>query len=269
MDPREPPPPVLETVTGGVPPVLAKPPPPPGPWGFWATVGLTVVLGLAGIMVEVIVVLVAMAAGAVFHFEVPLEGLESNGLFLAVGTCASAPLVLGLAWCFAALRKTMPARDYLGLRMVPVRTLARWAGVMLLFIAASDGLSVLLGKPIVPEFMERAYATAGFVPLLWLTLLVAAPLTEETLFRGFFFAGVCRSRLGGVGAIVLSSLIWSGLHLQYDAFGVANIFVGGLLLGWARWTTNSTLLTVILHALMNLVATLELVVKLHLHGAGS
>ena len=28
-------------------------------------------------------------------------------------------------------------------------------------------------------------ATHSTVPLLWATLLVAAPLTEETLFRGF------------------------------------------------------------------------------------
>jgi uncharacterized protein len=234
-----------------------------GPWGFWSTVGFTVGIGVAGIVAQAILVAAAMAAGAVFHFEVSLDGLESNGLLLGLATCASAPLVVGLAWFFATLRKTMPVREYLALRLVPARTGARWAGVILLFLAGSDGLSYLLGKPIVPEFMERAYATAGFVPLLWLTVLVAAPVSEETVFRGFFFAGVSRSRLGAVGAIVLGSLIWSGLHLQYDAYGMASIFVVGLLLGWARWKTNSTLLTVLLHALMNLVATLEVVVKLH------
>ncbi len=271
----EPAPPIVGSAES-VPPLLSAGPPPlvagprlaSGPWDFWATVGFTVAIGAAGIGAQAIILVVALAAGAIFHFKVSLDGLESNGLLLGLATCASAPLVMGLAWFFATLRKTMSARDYLALRMVPARTVVRWAVVMLVFLAVSDGFTYLLGKPIVPEFMERAYATAGFVPLLWLTVLVAAPVSEETVFRGFFFAGVSRSRLGAVGAIVLGSLIWSGLHLQYDAYGMMSIFLGGLLLGWARWKTNSTLLAIILHALMNLLATLEVVVKLHYRGGG-
>jgi membrane protease YdiL (CAAX protease family) len=40
-------------------------------------------------------------------------------------------------------------------------------------------------------------------------------------------------------------------------FGIGVIFVAGLLLGFARWKTGSLLLCMVLHAAMNLVATVE------------
>ena len=39
------------------------------------------------------------------------------------------------------------------------------------------------------------------------------------------------------------------------------VFVFGLLLGWMRWRSGSTLLTMLLHGLINLEATFETVVK--------
>jgi len=88
--------------------------------------------------------------------------------------------------------------------------------------------------------------------------MVAAPLGEETLFRGFFFQGLLRSRLGAPGAIALSSLFWALIHVQYDAYGIATIFVTGLFLGYARLKTQSLYVPIFLHSLNNLGATLEL-----------
>ena len=52
------------------------------------------------------------------------------------------------------------------------------------------------------------------------------------------------------------------LALQYDLYGVATIFVSGLLLGYARLKTGSLYPTLFLHGLMNLIATVEVVVFL-------
>ena len=41
------------------------------------------------------------------------------------------------------------------------------------------------------------------------------------------------------------------------AFVIAQVFVAGLLLGWMRWATGSTLLTMLLHALINIEGMLE------------
>ena len=96
------------------------------------------------------------------------------------------------------------------------------------------------------------------MPLLWLAVVVAGPIVEEALFRGFFFRGIQCSKLGAPGAIIITSVLWSALHLQYDTFEIATIFVFGLLLGCVRWQTGSLYLTIILHSLSNLVPTIAL-----------
>jgi uncharacterized protein len=259
----------------GLPPILnhgAPPPLPPGttapalparPWGFWATLGLTAAVIFATMFVSGIVVGVAMAAGKAFNLQVSMEDLASNGLVLAIATCVSAPLGIGMTWLFTSMRPGLTARDYLAVRSVERRSLLFWCAAVLAYIAASDGLSFVLGKPIVPEFMDQAYRTAGFPPLLWLALVGAAPMSEELLFRGFCMTGISVSRLGNVGAVVVSSLIWALMHLQYDVYGIASIFVCGLLLGGARLKSGSTVTTMVMHALMNVVATMEVVAKAH------
>jgi hypothetical protein len=114
--------------------------------------------------------------------------------------------------------------------------------------------------------MVQTYQTAGIPPLLWLAVVVAAPLGEETLFRGFLFKGILHSRLGGAGAIVLTALIWAVLHRQYDLFDMANVFAAGLLFGYARLLTNSIYPCLLMHALMNLIATIQVATVIWLAG---
>jgi membrane protease YdiL (CAAX protease family) len=56
---------------------------------------------------------------------------------------------------------------------------------------------------------------------------------------------------------VLISLLWSLAHTQYHWLGIAEIFVLGVLLGLARWSTGSTTITIILHMLSNLEGWIE------------
>jgi membrane protease YdiL (CAAX protease family) len=51
--------------------------------------------------------------------------------------------------------------------------------------------------------------------------------------------------------------LWAAIHLQYDAYGIGMIFVCGILLGYARMRTGSVLLCMVMHAFMNLVATIQ------------
>ena len=92
----------------------------------------------------------------------------------------------------------------------------------------------------------------GALWLLVLAFCVAAPITEEFFARGFLYRGWSESFLRPVGAIVLSSLVWTALHLQYDWFFLGEVFSIGLLLGYLRYRSNSIWLTVILHGLNNL-----------------
>ena len=122
---------------------------------------------------------------------------------------------------------------------------------------ASDTLTWLLGKPIVPEFMADLVRNTSIVPLLWLSIIVAAPVFEELFFRGFLIEGLRRGSLGDAGAIVLTSIIWASIHIQYGLYEIGTIFIFGLALGLARIGCRSLWVPIAMHMAGNLVATLE------------
>lgn len=221
------------------------------PWGLWATVGFGVLILALWVVVQGIASVALLGAGA----------KESNvmiqGWVLAWTTIISAPVVVGAPVVLARIRKGISVAAYLGLAWPGARQALRWSVVLLGFIVASDSLSLALGRPVVPESMIAVYQTAGSLPILLIALVVAAPLAEEFLFRGFLHAGLFRSRLGPPGAIALTALAWASLHLQYDLYGMATVAVSGLLLGLIRWRTGSLWLCALLHALMNAVASVE------------
>ena len=86
---------------------------------------------------------------------------------------------------------------------------------------------------------------------------MAAPLSEEYLFRGFLFAGWSRSKLGVTGTILLTSALWAAVHTQYDAYYVAAVFAFGVLAGIARHRTGSLWVPILIHAVVNLVIAIE------------
>jgi hypothetical protein len=63
--------------------------------------------------------------------------------------------------------------------------------------------------------------------------------------------------LGTVGAIVLTSLLWSGLHFDRTLLGFAELAFSGLALGWLRWRSESTVPTIAIHGLHNIWSALE------------
>lgn len=242
------------------PPVPPPPLPEPKPWGFWATIGLGLASFTVYSLAQIAVVAVFMfASPAMREASVAVSNPMHNGLLLSVTTCLTAPVLLVVTWAFAAMRKGPPVRDYFALRWPARSEVARAVVFFLVFLATADTLTGLLDRPIVPDFMVEAYRTAGFAPLLWLAVLVVAPVTEEMFFRGFLFTGLQQSKAGPVGASVLTSAVWAVIHLQYDWVGILTIFLGGLLLGWVRVRMNSLPLCIALHALMNLIASLQLI----------
>jgi uncharacterized protein len=123
-----------------------------------------------------------------------------------------------------------------------------------------DALSRATGREVEPGFMGDVLKSARADGALWLLVLafcVAAPVTEEFFARGFLYRGWSESFLGPGGAIILSSLVWTGLHLQYNWYFLGEVFSIGLLLGYLRYRSNSTWLTIILHGLNNLAAVVQ------------
>lgn len=237
------------------------------PWGIWPTIGFSLIIAASFVLIHV---LGATAFVAIVHSDNPALNIEEfatslqmNGFLIALVTCATMLTTVGLIALFASIRRRATVKQYLHLHPVGAKTLSAWLCVALLFAIAWDSLTYMLDKPVIPEFMLIAYETAYFLPLLWIALIVAAPLSEELFFRGFLFEGIRYTRLGPVGAVLLTSLLWAVIHLQYSLYEVSTVFVLGLMLGVARLKTRSIYTAIAMHSLVNLLATVEVVVYMH------
>jgi membrane protease YdiL (CAAX protease family) len=152
-----------------------------------------------------------------------------------------------------------PAGLYLGLVRPSRRDVVIGIVALAILLGALEILTHLSGRESVTPFQTDAYRaarSAGTLPLMWLAFVVAAPVGEEIMFRGFVFRGWAASSLGAPGTILMTALIFAVVHTQYDWFGMFQTFCMGALFGWLRWRSGSTTLTIVLHMLINLMATL-------------
>lgn len=176
--------------------------------------------------------------------------LLQNGQFIAVGAvvagfCCTVMLAL------LAARRGPTMADYLALRRPRLASLFLWILAAALFWAGFGGLAIALERPS-PTFIADLFASVDNPALLLFALVVAAPVFEETLFRGWAL-----SRLRVTGTVVLSAALWALMHIQYGAFEIGGLFAYGLLLGAARHRTGTVLVPIALHCLTNAAACAE------------
>jgi uncharacterized protein len=232
------------------------------PWGLFATIGFGMALMLLWLGVEAAVIAAlapAWVSGDPWASEAAVLRLlaEKGGLVLSLTTLATATVTTGAVVGLARLRPSLPVGSYLALRPVASGELLRFLGLALLAAAAIDGVTWLSGRAVVPAVMVEAFRSAHSPLLYWSALVLAAPLSEEILFRGFLFKGILHSRFGATGAVVVTSFAWAVVHQQYEPFYLVIVFAVGLLLGHARLASGSLAVPLAMHALLNLIATME------------
>lgn len=230
------------------------------PWGFWATVGWSVILGVLFIVMQTLGVIGVILQRSRLDPEGALgvlQTLEGDGTLISVATVLSSLTGIGAIWGIAALRRRGGPQSYLQLNAPDPRQLIQWLGITVGAILAMDGLKGIWGIEIVPQFSIDIYSTAGSLPLLYLAVVIWAPLYEEMMFRGFLFQGLRHSWLGSVGALWVTALIWAAIHTQYDLLNISTIVLFGVLLGMAQLRTQSLVIPIAMHALNNLISMLQ------------
>jgi membrane protease YdiL (CAAX protease family) len=131
-------------------------------------------------------------------------------------------------------------------------------------LVVGDTVSWLAGRDIVDRFQSDIYQAAKSANLLLLLLVaitVFIPITEESLFRGFLFRGWLRTPNHAWPVIAITAGLFAVIHVQYDWFLMCQVFAFGVLFGWIRWATGSTILTMLLHGLVNLEGVIETVLS--------
>jgi membrane protease YdiL (CAAX protease family) len=249
-----------ETLTDPVAPVSA---PEPRVWKFWGTSlwGVLIFIALFLGQGAIILVLLLMQDGPL-HLSSLADSLRhvvTGGWALSLSVMTGLPAVLLAIWVATRMARQRFA-DYLALTRPSWKWLLIGAVSLAALVESWDLLSKSLGRDVAPGFMMDTLRAAQADNTLWLlviAIVVAAPVTEEFFVRGFLYRGWSESFLRVPGAIVLSSLVWTLMHLQYDWFFLGEVFSIGLLLGYLRYRGNSTWLTIVIHGLNNLAATIQ------------
>jgi membrane protease YdiL (CAAX protease family) len=227
-------------------------------WGYWATFGWSVLAFIVGQFLALAVLVWWRINDLDSILSTPFDG-KSVTLFIVI----SNPLMIAVLAGAVRLARAQQAA-YLALVLPRARDVGIGVVCLIGLVIISDLALYLSGRDLVTPFQTQSYASAaaeGWLPALLAAAILIAPAGEEIMFRGFIFRGWARSDRALWPAIVVISLLWAALHIQYDWTGVLQIFVIGLFLGWMRWRSGSTLLTFFLHALFNVEGTLETAVQ--------
>lgn len=145
----------------------------------------------------------------------------------------------------------------------PVMALALFATLVAAgFIMSESGEHELAGSP-APIHPIIGYIASGdwvVIGLIYLATCVAAPIVEETMFRGVLFRSL-RDRSAGLGRIVsvafsalLNSLVFAAIHPQ-GAFGIPVLTTLAIGFSLVRQWRDSLVAPIFMHALNNFLVT--------------
>jgi membrane protease YdiL (CAAX protease family) len=135
------------------------------------------------------------------------------------------------------------------------------AGLVACFVALYVYLAIVsvLGIDVLEpgrQIPEDYFSNPVVVAMLGLGVVVAAPVCEETFFRGFVFGGL-RASLGFWPAAFVSGFFFSMAHFQLGL--VVPFGVIGIILAWVYNRSSSLVPNMGIHFLFNLMQFLVLV----------
>ncbi|RKS95161.1 hypothetical protein BC952_0812 [Flavobacterium limicola] len=132
--------------------------------------------------------------------------------------------------------------------------------IALLLCFATIAIQIGITFPIIsqipmPDFIQKIFLDDGSTTGVYsfITIVIAAPILEELIFRGFILNGLLKS-YSPLKAIIISSLLFGLVHLNPWQFIGASI--GGILSGWVYFKTNKITLPIIIHMTNNFLALL-------------
>ncbi len=113
------------------------------------------------------------------------------------------------------------------------------------------------------RYLKMTLATPSLLAIALFSILVAAPILEEFLFRGML-QNWLKKHLGKKAAILVTALLFSAFHLS-PSQGVGNIslilslFFFGCFLGFVYERQGSLLASMSLHITFNTISTLRII----------
>jgi len=169
-------------------------------------------------------------------------------------------LFVGVPIAIAA--KRVSSRPWRVVGFVPFKPSDLWlvAAAMGVQIAVTVAFTALFFTPeqdTLVEDVDFNETTLAAVATVFL-IVIAAPITEETLFRGLFF-GALRTRAPFWAAAGASGVLFGAVHLASGDAAVAGLLaLFGVILAWLYERTGSLGPPIVLHMLNNGIAIIPL-----------
>lgn len=160
---------------------------------------------------------------------------------------------------------------FLKIQGFPVKKLLRWnplprklwlsvimliLGSVILLDELDRVVSLIMPMPVeMIEELNTAFKFTSVSDTIWIILgvVIAAPLIEETIFRGIFQGSLERS-FNPTQAVLWTSLIFAFLHFQI--WWLIQLLILSVILGYLCWRSNSIFPAVLIHTGNNLMTIL-------------
>lgn len=187
----------------------------------------------------------------VIAFLAPLileVGLGQNTQTFFIMAAAQALTVACIILFIRAYGGTLGA---VGLNAFRLRYIGIAALAFAAYLCAAYVITNLLPVPDQPQELGFSAPSSAENVLIFVALVILAPLAEEILFRGFMFTGL-RTRLGFWAATLIVSMLFGLAHGQLNV--AIDVFLLSILLCAVREKTNSLWPAILLHMIKNSLA---------------
>ncbi len=215
----------------------------PVPWRWWEAV-------LVFLLIQVMAFVVVVAA---------VEVVGEDTLY-PVGVIAGGGLTIVLTLLWVRLRHPGQVRRLFGPVRISWSDLGRGVGIGILsYLVVNVALSALITTiversgnelPEVQQGLQDALVDPAAGLVVAFAVVVLAPLGEELLFRGLLFSAL-RNRVPLWPAIGTSGLLFALSH--GEALAIVLLFPIGMYFAWAYHRRGSLAVTIVAHAVFNLI----------------
>lgn len=179
-----------------------------------------------------------------------------NAVLAALIYALTIAIVIGLPWL---VHRSITTREDLGMVRLPsgMDILLAPAGFIVYFLASAA--LVYVASQVIPGFAIDQTQQTGFnhltfyyeYVLAFITLIIVAPIAEETLFRGYLY-GKLRKTLPAWVAMLITSILFGLVHGQWNV-GV-DVFALSMVLCCLREVTGNIWAGMLLHMIKNGIA---------------
>ena len=199
----------------------------------------------------------ALIGDAVYHFLTDhqfafmswIEHVESDPVALSVSLIVSGLIgVIATRW-LVGLHEGSPWK-FLGIRSCSWKSIFLGCVVMAAMELASLLLASFLERPD-EETWIKVFQNANSIVaygLLFVTMVVEAPVGEELFFRGFLLNGLRSGGRSNWFAVIFVSLAFAAVHLHYDLYDMTTLFIMAVVLAMVRIRTESIVPCIAMHA---------------------